>query len=137
MKYLVRPTSCLGEAEFRTRLKLILHNNACAVIRDTKMKNRAETLTRCVTARVINVLLRCRCHVFFARHNLVHNFRAACRLNNFEPGNVEGNYAIMNEFDDEKVLLWASYMKQPASGQENFSEYSFAVVLPLGERAIR
>ena len=45
MKYLVPPPSCFGEAEFRTRLKLILYNNACAVIRDTKTKNRTETST--------------------------------------------------------------------------------------------
>ena len=55
MKYLVLPPSCFGEAEFRTRLKLNLHNNACAVIRDTKTKNRAETSTRCLTARVIMI----------------------------------------------------------------------------------
>ena len=48
------PTSILlWEAEFKMRLKLILHNNACAVIHDTKTKNRAETSTRGPTARVI------------------------------------------------------------------------------------
>ena len=59
MEYLVPPPSCFGGAEFRTRLKLILHNNACAVIRDTKTKNRAETSTRCLTARVISNIVSC------------------------------------------------------------------------------
>ena len=54
MKYLVQPPSCFGQAEFRTRLKLILHNNACAVNRDRKTKTGTETSTRCLTARVIN-----------------------------------------------------------------------------------
>ena len=36
----------------QTRFKLILDNNTCAVIRDKKTKNRAETSTRCLTARV-------------------------------------------------------------------------------------
>ena len=44
MKYLVPLPSCFGDAEFRTRLKLILHNNACAENRDTKKKNKNKRL---------------------------------------------------------------------------------------------
>ena len=44
MKYLVPPPSCFGGVEFRTRLKLILHNNACAVIRDTKTRKQSRNL---------------------------------------------------------------------------------------------